>query len=186
VPQFIVAVRREAGGLDFDWSDTPDDPRAAKHEIEEEILGRMADRTEWLKRINSLVELFEQWAIELHWSTRRVEKKLDDTRIGKHRVPALLLQEDTCRILLEPVGRSAPGAEGVVDLYLMPAYDDIASLYYYDGRWNLHYLLAGDTPGATVREAPAVPLTKESFEKVLAELRQNAASSQMAVSYQGC
>jgi hypothetical protein len=27
-------------------------------------------------------------------------------------------KHDTCRIMLEPVGRSAPGAEGVVDLYL--------------------------------------------------------------------
>ena len=36
-------------------------------------------------------------------------------------------------ILLEPV---APGTEGVVDLYLMPGYDDIASLYHYSNRWK--------------------------------------------------
>jgi hypothetical protein len=29
------------------------------------------------------------------------------------------------RELLEPIGRPAPGIEGIVDLYLMPAYDDI-------------------------------------------------------------
>ena len=109
------------------------------------------------------------------WSTRRVEKKLDDARIGKHRVPALLMQEDTCRVLLEPVGRSTHGAEGVDDLYLMPAYDDIASLYYYENRWNLHYMFPGAKPAATVREAAAMPLTKETLEKVVAELRQHAA-----------
>jgi hypothetical protein len=85
------------------------------------------------------------------------------------------MQEDTGRVLLEPVGRSAPGAEGVVDLYLMPAYDDIASLYYCGDRWNLHYMFPGTKPVATVREAEALPLSKEALEKVLAEMRQNAA-----------
>ena len=33
-----------------------------------------------------------------------------------YQAPALLLQKETARVLLEPVGRAAPGAEGVVDL----------------------------------------------------------------------
>jgi hypothetical protein len=102
-----------------------------------------------------------------------VEKKLDDARIGSHRVPALVMQADTVRIMLEPIGRSAPGAEGIVDLYLMPAYDDIASIYYYNGRWNLHYTF-GRPPVAQIREAEATPLSRESLERVLAELRQHA------------
>ena len=73
-------------------------------------------------------------------TTRRIEKRLDDSGVGTHKVPALLLQEDTVRVLLEPVSRRAPGAEGVVDLYLMPAFDDIATLYFYDGGWQLHYM----------------------------------------------
>src|SRR5262249_11324131 len=109
------------------------------------------------------------------WATRRVVKKLDDARIGKHRVAALLMQADTCRILLEPVGRSSPGAEGVVDLYLMPAYDDIASLYYYDSQWNLHYTFRGDPSVGNMPEATPTVLTKEAFHKVLTEMRQNAA-----------
>ena len=85
------------------------------------------------------------------------------------------MQEDTCRILLEPVGRSAPGAEGVVDLYLMPGYDDIANLYYYDNQWHLHYTFPGADPAATIPEGKVFPLSKEVLEKVLAEMRQNAA-----------
>jgi hypothetical protein len=173
-PQFVVAVRQESRGLTFDWSETPDDPGAAREEMQMEIAARMEERSIWMNRVASLVGQVEQWAKELNWSTRRVEKKLDDTWIGKHRVPALLMQEDTCRILLEPLGRSAPGVEGVVDLYLMPAYDDIASLYYYGDRWNLHYVFPGTKPAATVREAEAMPLSKETFAKVLVELRQNA------------
>jgi hypothetical protein len=175
IPQFIVAVRQEAGGLAFDWSGTPDDPGAAREEIQAEIAARVKDREIWIARVTSLVGQVEQWAREMGWSTRRVEKKLGDARIGKHRVQALLMQKDTCRVLLEPVGRSTPGADGVVDLYLMPAYDDIASLYYYGNRWNLHYRFPGTEPGATVRESEAVPLSKEALEKVIAEMRQHAA-----------
>jgi hypothetical protein len=176
VPQFIVEVRTESDTLALDWGRTPDHPDAsAREEIEEEITARMKDRAIWIERVTSLVDQVERWATEMGWSTRRVEKRLDDVRIGKHRVPALLMQQDTFRVLLEPVGRSTPGAEGVVDLYLMPAYDDIASLYFYEGRWNLHYIFPGTTGVATVREAEAAPLTKESLEKVLAEMRRDAA-----------
>jgi hypothetical protein len=151
VPQFIVAARQEADGLNLDWSRTPDDPRSDRDQIEAEIAARMKDRAIWIDRVTSLAGQVQQWAKEMGWSTRRVEKRLDDPRIGKHHVPALLMQEDTCRVLLEPVGRSAPGAEGVVDLY------------------------PGTKPAATVREAEALPLSKEALEKVLAEMRRNAA-----------
>lgn len=175
VPQFMVTARQESGRSVFDWSGTPDDPGAAREVMEAEVADRMKARASWIDRVTSLVGQVEQWAREMGWSTRRVEKKLDDAWIGKHRVPALLMQEDTCRVLLEPVGRSTPGAEGVVELYLMPAYDDIASLYYYGGQWNVHYMFPGAKSVATVRDAEAMPLSKESLEKVLAELRQHAA-----------
>jgi hypothetical protein len=176
VPQFIVEVRSESGTLALDWSRTPDQPdAAAREEIEEEVTARMRDRAIWIERVHVLVDEVERWATEMGWSTRRIEKKLDDVRIGKHRVPALLMQQDTFRVLLEPVGRSTPGAEGVVDLYLMPAYDDIASLYFYDDRWNLHYLFPGTTGAATVREAAPMPLSKEALERVLTEMRRDAA-----------
>jgi len=175
VPQFIVAACQEAGSLVFDWSGSPDDPGAAMEEIQREAADRIHARVSWIDSVKALVDQVELWAKEMHWSTRRVDKKLEDAWIGKHRVPALLMQEDTCRILLEPVGRSAPGAKGVVDLYLMPAYDDIASLYFYGDRWNLHYLFPGNKPVATVREAEGVPLSKEALGRVLAEMRHNGA-----------
>ena len=166
----------ESGVPDLDWSRTPDRPEdSAREQIEAEIAARMRDRAIWIARVTSLVGDVERWATEMGWSTRRVEKKLDDARIGKHHVPALLMQQDTLRVLLEPVGRSTPGAEGVVDLYLMPAYDDIASLYFYEDRWNLHYIFPGTTGVATVREAQAMPLSKDTLERVLTEMRRDAA-----------
>ncbi len=175
VPQYILLVRGSGDAIAFDWSRTPDDPGEAKPEIESEAAQRVNARVAWIGLVSDLVEQVEPWVMELGWATRRIDKRLDDSGIGTHHVPALLMQQDTCRILLEPVGRSAPGAEGVVDLYLMPAYDDIAGLYFYGHRWNIHYMFSGNKPVATVREAEALPLSKEALQRVLAELRQNAA-----------
>ena len=175
VPKFIVSTHQTTAGLVFDWSGTPDDPGGDREEMQTEIAARMKDRALWISRVTNLVGDVEQWAKELGWSTRRVEKRLDDLWIGKHDIPALLMQEDTCRILLEPVGRSTLGTEGVVDLYLMPGYDDIASFYFHSDRWNLHYVFPGTEPVGTVREAEPMPLSKQALEKVLAELMKHAA-----------
>jgi hypothetical protein len=130
---------------------------------------------EWLSRLTALVESLQKWAEEFGWSTRRIEKQMEDSQIGVYRAPALILQEASVRVLLEPIARSAPGAEGVVDLYLMPAYDDIASLYYCDGGWQLHYMFSGTPSVATIREAKSKPLFKETFQEVLEQMRRNAA-----------
>ncbi len=95
-------------------------------------------RDEWLSRVSTLVDSAEKWAADAGWSTRRIEKQIEDSEIGGYAVPSLLLQEGTTRMLLEPIARSAPGVDGVVDLYRMPAYDDVATLYFYDGQWHLH------------------------------------------------
>ena len=63
----------------------------------------------------------------------------------------------------------------VVDLYLMPAYDDIASLYLMNGEWRLHYMLPGANSAGTVKDAESSPLSKEAFERVLDEMTANAA-----------
>ena len=55
----------------------------------------------------------------------------------------------------------------------MPAYDDIASLYFDDGRWVLHYLFSGTTAGTP--STPAKLLSKETLQEVLEEMKQHAA-----------
>lgn len=132
-------------------------------------------REEWLERLSGLVETVRGWAQDLDWSTRRIEKKMEDSRLGTYKAPALLLQKETVRALLEPIARFAPGVEGVVDLYLMPAFDDIATLYFYDGGWQLHYVFPTSPTVADIREAEDRPLTKETFESVLEAMIKNAA-----------
>lgn len=131
-------------------------------------------RDEWLQRLSDLIQMIQSWADNLGWSTRQIEVTLSDSQLGKYKAPALLIQEDAIRILLEPIARSAPGAEGVVDLYLMPGYDDIASLYFCEGGWNVHYMFPGTPTVATIRDAEARPLTRDSLREVLEEMKQNA------------
>lgn len=131
-----------------------------------------AIRDQWLARLTALVGTVRDWAVELGWSVREFNSSLDDSEIGTYDAPALLLQLETTRILLEPIARSAPGTEGIVDLYVMPAYDDIASFYFVDDEWRLHHTVP---PSATVRDGEAVILSKGTLQKVLEGMRWNAA-----------
>ena len=65
-------------------------------------------RDEWLARLSDLVETVRGWAEDLDWSTRRIETKMDDLEIGDYKAPALIIQKETVRAILEPIGRSAP------------------------------------------------------------------------------
>ena len=131
-------------------------------------------RDEWLGRLRDLVSQVTIWTRDLGWSTREIDKSLKDSEIGTHKVPVLLLQKETVRVLLEPIARLAPGADGVVDLYLLPAYDDIASLYHCDGVWQLHYMKTNAPTVAAIRSADSEPLSKKSLENVLEDMKKNA------------
>jgi hypothetical protein len=171
---FEAVVPAQGEDVPVRWVSPPPDLASAQEQFEQDAKERVRILSEWLDRLSALVKDVESWAKALGWATRRIEKSMEDSQIGKYKAPSLHMQEGTDRILLDPIARSAPGTEGVVDLYLMPAYDDIASLYYEDGRWSLHYLFGG-TVAANPREAPALPLSQDILQKVLVEMRQPAA-----------
>lgn len=131
-------------------------------------------RAEWLKRLSELVDTVEAWAADLGWATRRIEINREDSRLGKYKAPALLMQFEVVRVILEPIARFAPGTEGIVDLYLMPAYDDIASLYHRNGSWRLHY-------ASPLRESLGIhddeagrQVSKEVVREVLEAMKEHA------------
>src|SRR5437763_378012 len=92
VPQFMATVRVEGDGFLIDWAESPDDPGAERPALEQQVWDRMRARSAWAARVSELVSTVEQWAKELGWATRRVEKRLDDSYIGRHKVPGLLMQ----------------------------------------------------------------------------------------------
>jgi hypothetical protein len=125
-------------------------------------------RMEWIARLDLLVNDIEQWAQEIGWSTKRIEKRLDDRDIGVYQAPALLMQENFTRVLLDPITLYARGTDGEVDLYRMPAYDDIARLFYSEHGWQM---FDASTPDMT--QADGKPVSKESVQAFLQGLRKD-------------
>lgn len=101
-------------------------------------------RDEWVRAVEQLVGEVESWCKANDWPTRRLTKRLEDSRIGEYHAPALLLQVDLVKLMLEPVARFTPGSEGVVDLYRMPEYADTASLRRRNGRWEFFATITDD------------------------------------------
>jgi hypothetical protein len=173
MPEYTVSVQGQGDETKFTWNWSP--ARAAtREELEKIARQRVTARHQWLEKLRNLVATVKGWAHELDWATRVVDKKMEDAEIGNYKAPALLLQKETVRLFLEPVARAAPGTEGVVDLYLMPSYDDIASLYYYNNRWNVHYMFEGAPTVGNTREAESKPLTKATLRKVFDEMKAHA------------
>ena len=108
------------------------------------------------------------WADLADWATRTYPKAL---RLGGERadVPALLLQRGPDRLLLDPVGDDFEWADGVVDLYVMPAYENGTFLSLKGGAWSVE----GEAVGGD-----AVPLSRESL---LAALDRLIAADRAAV-----
>lgn len=134
-----------------------------------------ASRDEWLARLNGLVAMVKGWVEEADWSTRPIKKSMRDSVLGPYQAPALLMQRGTVKVLLDPVGRFAPGTEGVVDLYLMPGYDDIASLYRVEGGWRMNYAFRPTPVMEGMNRAKSIELNEAAFNQVLNEMAANAA-----------
>jgi len=100
---------------------------------------------------------------------------MGDSILGEYEAPALLMQRDFARVLMEPITRFAPGADGVIDLYRMPAYDDIARLYRADGEWKLHYAFRGGKMISGIRNTEPLQFTEENFLRVLNEISDHGA-----------
>ena len=135
-------------------------------------------RDEFRRRIEELVARFESDIDRHEWVTRRYAKRLRDDTRQVYEVPALYLQKGPTSLLLDPIGYDVPGAEGVADLYLMPAYDPTASVYFEGGQWVIHYAFPPDPiePGL-MPETQTLPLSPATINQVLDSIAEHAVPS---------
>jgi hypothetical protein len=128
--------------------------------------------------VTALVRQVEEWVNPHEWVTKTYQKKMRTPDRQIFEVPALFLQKGPIRVLLDPLAYDVPGTEGMVDLYLMPTYDDLASLSYVNEDWEIHYAFqnSGSDPPSVI-ESEALPLTKETINKVLDSIAIHAAPS---------
>jgi hypothetical protein len=136
----------------------------------------MPDQRElFQERVNDLVTRFEKEIDGSEWATRRYPKKLRDEAGQIYEIPALFLQKGPIKLLLDPIGYDVPGAEGAADIYLMPAYDPGASIYFENGQWVIHRVFPPDPIETTsVVEAQALPVSVESINRVVNSIAENA------------
>ncbi len=87
--------------------------------------------TERLRRLDLLMEIVSRWAEGAGWRTRRTTRRMTEPDLGRSEVPLLILERDEVEAVLGPVS----GTGGAVDLYLMPAYDDVVRLIFEEGEW---------------------------------------------------
>ena len=124
-------------------------------------------RNEWLARLTDLVNDVKCWADAMEdWSTRQITKNMEDSEIGRYESAGAASAESGASDTPRSDSTICTCAEGVVDLYLMPAYDDIASLYFYGGQWYVHYASPGTPAVASSQEAESKPLSAESLREV--------------------
>jgi hypothetical protein len=145
--------------------------------IEEEVA--MSERREqFQRRVEELVARFENEVDGREWLTRRYPKKLRDEARQVYEVPALYVQKGPTSLLLDPIGYDMPGAEGAADIYLMPAYDPAASLYFEGGQWMLYYAFPPDPrePRSEI-ETQVLPLSNETINQVLNSIAEHAVPS---------
>ena len=130
---------------------------------------------EWHGRLDALVRDVKGWVEKTGWRTRVIEKPIKDPVLGSYKAPVLLMERDAVEVALNPVSRFVPGADGAVDLYLVPAYDDIASLYFEGGRWMIHYVFGADPMDAhSVVDSEALTLSEETMSRVLSAITAHA------------
>jgi hypothetical protein len=135
-------------------------------------------RDQFRRRVEALVEQVRGWVEPHEWVTRPYPKMMRDVDGQVFELPALFLQRGPTRVLLDPVAYDVPGAEGVVDLYLMPTYDDMASLAFEGGGWVIHYAFPPDTIGADATiETEPLPLSEQTINQVLDSIAAHAVPS---------
>jgi hypothetical protein len=173
VPEYILSIKEHRQESQITWLKPPS-KESTKVELEQVARQRVLERVSWIQRVLELVNAVEGWAKDIGWSTKRIEKRIEDARLGNHKAAGLVMQEDAVRILLEPISASAPGSDGLVDLYLMPGYDDIASLYHQDTGWHVHCFFSTGKDVAAIKESESRPLSKKILKVVLDELKKHA------------
>lgn len=134
-----------------------------------------AVKSEWLERLDVLVADVQAWAAASGWRTRRIQKTVEERELGRYKVPVLLMEKNAVEVVLNPVARFVPDADGAVDLYLSPAYDDIASVYHEAGRWFVRYSDPLDPKSiGGINDTPAQPCNEATIRAILDGMAVNA------------
>jgi hypothetical protein len=150
--------------------------RNRRIDVEETVMSE--ERDNFRKQVEALVDDVRGWVESHEWVTRPYPKKIRDSDRQVFEVPALILQKSPTRVLLDPVAYDVPGADCLVDLYLMPTYDDLASLSFESGAWVIRYPFPSDPMQThSVNGTETLPLSEGTINQVLDSIAAHAVPS---------
>jgi len=128
--------------------------------------------------VEKVLDEFEAVLAQKNQVSRRDEKRMRDETGAVYSVQSLTIFMGPMRLLLDPTGYDLPGCDGAIDLYLLPPYDPVATLYLEHGEWFLH------SPNLPAQESIARPaewgrsaLNRESISLLLESIAKNAVPS---------
>ncbi len=131
-------------------------------------------KAEWLSRLANLFMIVEKWSAGCGWTARKITKSMQDVDLGGYEAPVLLLNGPSMEIIVDPISRLASGAEGVVDLCRLPAYDDVATFFFRDGAWHFYLRSSEHATSDSLLLGETTDLTNESLRMLLDEIGKNA------------
>jgi hypothetical protein len=130
---------------------------------------------DWLYVLNGLIDNVKAWAETAGWETRLTARDVKEKGGLRYEAPVLVLDRDEAEVSLVPVAREVPGANGLVDFYLMPEFNHVASLYREKGQWFFHYAFHPDPEVASsVIETERFQLDEASFNRVVNDIAAHA------------
>lgn len=137
--------------------------------------GRPREVDDWLELLKDLIDNVKAWAEAAGWETRITGRDVKGKEGVRYEVPVLVLDRDDAEVSLVPVARMVPGADGLVDFYVMPDFDNVASLYREEGQWFFHYAFHPDPMETrSVIETERFLLDETSLDRVLNDIVAHA------------
>ena len=133
---------------------------------------------EFARAVETVVSQFDEALVEPDWIKRRDPKRMRDEDGEVFSAPSMTLWRGPVRLLLDPNAYDIPGADGIVDLYLLPPYDPVATLYLEGENWFIHSPFPATMETiARPQEWTRSPLNKESIRRVLEAIASHAVPS---------
>ncbi|MBS0261245.1 MAG: hypothetical protein JSS02_04755 [Planctomycetes bacterium] len=133
---------------------------------------------DFASQVERVVCQFEAVLAEMNQLARRDEKRMRDETGNVYSVQSLTIFLGPMRLLLDPNGYNLPGCDGAIDLYLLPPYDPVATLYLEDGEWYIYSADPMPEESATrPTDCGKSALTKKSIATLLESIERNAVPS---------
>jgi hypothetical protein len=77
---------------------------------------------DWIQAAKKLLDEAEGLAKSIDWPCKRYTKEITEDFIGTYRLDRLVFAVEGVQMALVPVGRFAPGTDGMFELAVLPAY----------------------------------------------------------------